>query len=149
MAQPIGVQNDSIFRTFVAKVAMGEGIRVKADTVAGQVDISVALNDAIGVTTAPAAVAGNVVVKLWQPTVLMVCDAGDVTVGEIAIHAVALGKVGDGGVDKVPFVALEASSADGDLVEFARTTGVAQETGVAVTTAGIHAALVNLGLITA
>lgn len=48
--------------------------------------------------------------------------------------------------------ALEINGAlnhDGTTVGFYNTTPVAKQTGVAVTAAGIHAALVNLGLIAA
>ena len=43
----------------------------------------------------------------------------------------------------------KVANATSEVLGFYGTTGVAQQTGVAVSAAGVHAALVALGLITA
>lgn len=69
----------------------------------------------------------------------------DALSGEVQVDSTGVKVWGDASNDSNPVI----RSATGEKIGFFGATPVTQQTGVAVNAAGIHAALVNLGLITA
>lgn len=115
----MGTQNSSGFQTFTATAAaIGEGIRVKVDS-NGLISAAGAAEIAIGVTTEAVASSGSGTVKLFSaPGTYSVVAAKSIARGT-HLYPAASGKVSDTGTTKIPLAALEAATADGDIIEAA------------------------------
>jgi hypothetical protein len=111
--------NSSGYRTFQATaVAIALGKRVKVDS-DGLISVASGTEGAVGVTSEAVAASGYGTVKLFNAggTFLM-CAHGSVTRGSI-LYPAAGGNVDDAGNTALPLVALEAATAQGDLIECA------------------------------
>lgn len=111
---------DTHYRTFQATAAaLSRGQRVKCS--AGAATIETAGDDrlAIGVANEDIAASGWGTVRLWGPTCQFIASAA--TAQGAALYATASGKVddGDAGTKLIGYVALEAATADGDVIEAA------------------------------
>lgn len=111
--------NESGFRAFQATaVAIEQFVRVTVDSnglisVAGESDLGV------GVTMEPVAASGYGTVKLWTaPGTFHVQAASAITRGA-QLYGAASGEVDDTGTYKLRLVALEAATAQGDVIEVA------------------------------
>jgi hypothetical protein len=119
-------QNDHGFRTFVAGGAIPAHRRVKLDATVNQVVLAGAADDSIGTTgvTTGDIVAGDpVTVKLHNAPGTHKGEANEA----IALHAVVYGGA-DGKFSATDptgtserWIALQATTADGDIVEYLRT----------------------------
>jgi hypothetical protein len=112
--------NSSGYRTFQATaVAIAEGIRVTVDS-NGLISAAAANVGAIGVTTEPVAASGYGTVKLWNAggTFIIQAHATGIAKGAI-LYPAAAGRIDDSGTTAIPLVALEASTAQGDMIECA------------------------------
>lgn len=110
--------NSSGFKAFTATaVAIAEAVRVKLDS-SGTISAAGVGEDWIGVTTMPIAESGSGTVQLRSaPGTVEVTAAGAVTLGA-KLYAAASGKVDDAvNGDFTGFVAGQAASADGDIIE--------------------------------
>lgn len=114
-----GTQNATGYRTFQATaVAIGVGKRVFLDTsnpplmaVAG------AAVGAIGVTTENVAASGYGTVKLFNaPGTYIMCANAAIAAGA-QLYPTAGGNVDDAGTTALPLMALEAATAQNDLIE--------------------------------
>jgi hypothetical protein len=113
-------ENTSGYKTFQATaVAIEAHVRVTQDangliSAAGETDLDV------GVTQEAVAASGYGTVKLWSaPGTYLVQAAGPVTRGA-QLYAKAAGEVDDSGTYKSRLVALEAATAQGDIIEVAK-----------------------------
>jgi hypothetical protein len=115
-------QNSSGYKAFQATaVAIGVGKRVFVDTsnppliaVAGASVI------AIGVTTENIAASGYGTVKLFNaPGTFLMCANAAITAGA-QLYPTDAGNVDDAGDTALPLVALEAATAQGDIIEVSR-----------------------------
>lgn len=114
-----GTQNNSGYRTFQATaVAIGEGKRVFVDASAPSlIAVAGAAVGAIGVTVEPIAANGYGTVKLFgAPGTFIMCANGAITAGA-QIFPTASGNIDDSGTTALPYVALEAATAQNDLIE--------------------------------
>jgi hypothetical protein len=112
--------NSSGYRAFQATaVAIAEGIRVTVDS-NGLISAAGAAVGAVGVTTEPIAASGWGTVKLFNAggTFIIQAHATGITKGAI-LYPAAAGRVDDSGTTAIPLVALETSTAQGDLIECA------------------------------
>lgn len=116
-----GTQNNSGFRTFQATAAaIGIGKRVFLDTsnpplmaVAG------AAVGAVGVTTENVAASGYGTVKLFNaPGTFLMCANAAIAAGA-QLYPTASGNVDDTGTTVLPLMAMEAATAQNDLIECA------------------------------
>jgi hypothetical protein len=111
-------RNDTGFKTFTTAAAITEGQRVKC-TSAGLADVAGATDPAIGTATAAAASGGLLTVKLFGgPGTFLVVAAAAITRGA-QLYPAAAGEVDDSGTTKIGLVALEAATAQGDIIEAA------------------------------
>jgi hypothetical protein len=112
-------ENTTGYRTFQATaVAIAAGARVAVDS-NGLISVSGAANDSIGVTVEVVAASGYGTVKLWSaPGTFQVLAGAAITRGA-ALYPIASGKVDDVGTTggALGLVALEAATADGDIIE--------------------------------
>lgn len=111
--------NSSGFKTFQATaVAIGEGKRVKVDA-NGLISVAAATDGAIGVTVEVVAASGYGTVKLFNAGgTFIVCANAAITRGA-QLFPTAGGNVDDAGTTALPLVALEAATAQNDLIEAA------------------------------
>jgi hypothetical protein len=112
-------ENTSGYRTFQATaVAIGFGKRVTVD-VNGLISVAAAAVGAIGVTTEAIAASGRGTVKLFNApgTFMMVANAAIARGAQL--FPTAGGNVDDAGVTALPLVALEAATAQNDIIECA------------------------------
>lgn len=109
--------NSSGYKDFTATaVAIGEGKRVTVDA-NGLISVAGAAVGAIGVTTMAIAASGRGTVKLFNaPGTFIVCANAAITRGAI-LYPTAGGNVDDAGTTPLPLVALEAATAQNDLIE--------------------------------
>lgn len=114
----MATQNDSGFKSFTAAAAITEGQRVKISS--GNADVAAATDAAIGVATTAAASGEVVTVKLFSAPGTFLCRAGAAITAGAQLYPLAAGKVDDAGTTALNLVALEAATADGDLIECAR-----------------------------
>jgi hypothetical protein len=116
----MSTQYDSGFVTFDnTAAALAKNIRVKVNS-SGQVLVSGAANDAIGITQEDALASTRVAVKLFsaEGTFLATADAA-ITRGAL-IYPGASGKISaTAGMLTAIGYALEAATADGDIIPFA------------------------------
>jgi hypothetical protein len=111
-------ENTTGLKSFVTAAAITEGQRVKVSS-AGLADVAGATDLAVGVATTAAASGGTVTVKLWSAPGTFVCVASAGIAAGAQLYPTASGKVDDAGTTALPLVALEAASADGNLLECA------------------------------
>jgi hypothetical protein len=111
--------NSSGYRTFQATaVAIAQGMRVTVDS-SGLIAVAGAAVGAVGVTTEAVAASGYGTVKLFNaPGTFIMCAHAAITRGAI-LYPAAAGRVDDAGTTTIPLVALEAATAQDDLIECA------------------------------
>ncbi len=109
--------NDSGYKTFQATaVAIGEGKRVTVDS-SGLISVAGAAVGAVGVTTEAIAASGYGTVKLFSGSgTYRMCANAAIARGAI-IYPTAGGNIDDAGTTALPLVALEAATAQNDLIE--------------------------------
>lgn len=110
--------NTTGYKAFTATaVAIAEAVRVKLDS-SGTISAAGVGEDWIGVTVAPIAASGSGTVRLRSaPGTVEVTAAGAVTLGA-KLYTAASGKVDDAvNGDFTGLEALQAASADGDIIE--------------------------------
>jgi hypothetical protein len=113
--------NSSGFKTFQATaVAIGVGKRVFVDTsVPPLIAVAGASVIAIGVTVENIAASGYGTVKLFNaPGTFLMCANAAITAGA-QVYPTASGNIDDAGTTALPLVALEAATAQNDLIEVA------------------------------
>lgn len=116
-----GTQNATGYKTFQATaVAIGVGKRVFVDASnPSLIAVAGAAVGAIGVTTENIAASGYGTVKLFSaPGTFIMCANAAITAGA-QIYPAASGNIDDAGTTALPFVALEAATAQNDLIEVA------------------------------
>jgi len=113
-------ENTSGYKTFQATaVAIEANVRVVLGS-GGTISVAGATDLDIGVTQEYIAASGYGTVKLWSaPGTFLVQAGGPVTRGA-QLYAVAAGEVDDSGTYKARLVALEAATAQGDVIEVAK-----------------------------
>jgi hypothetical protein len=109
--------NDTGYKAFTATaVAIEKGIIVVLDS-SGTISAAAVTDCSIGVTTEYIAASGTGTVKLWgAPGTFEIQAAGVVHCGD-QIYAAASGEIDDSGTYKLNLVALQAASAQGDIIE--------------------------------
>lgn len=110
--------NNTGYKAFTATaVAIAEAVRVKLDS-SGTISAAGVGEDWIGVTTMPIAASGSGTVQLRSaPGTVEVTAAGAITLGA-KLYTAASGKVDDAvNGDFTGYVAGQAASADGDIIE--------------------------------
>lgn len=111
-------ENSSGFKSFVAAAAIAQGQRVKISS--GQVDVAAATDAAIGVAIHDAASGLPCTVKLFSAPGTFICRASAAIAAGAQLYPTAAGEVDDTGTTALNLVALEAASADNNLIECAR-----------------------------
>jgi hypothetical protein len=114
-------QNSSGYKTFQATaVAIGVGKRVFVDTsVPPLIAVAGAAVGAIGVTMENIAASGYGTVKLFgSPGTFLMCANAAITAGA-QVYPTAAGNIDDSGTTALPLVALEAATAQNDIIEVA------------------------------
>lgn len=112
-------ENSTGLRTFQATAtAIALGARVKVDS-NGAISVAGAAEAAIGVTTEYIAASGYGTVKLFNAPGTYLCIAGGAVTRGAHLYPAAAGKVDDSGTTRIGLAALEAATADGDLIECA------------------------------
>lgn len=111
--------NSSGYRTFQATAtAIAQGKRVTVDS-NGLISVADAAVGAVGVTTEYIVASGYGTVKLFNaPGTFMIWANAAITRGAI-LYPTAAGGIDDAGTTALPLVALEAATAQGDLIECA------------------------------
>jgi hypothetical protein len=113
-------ENSTGYKTFQATaVALGAFIRVKVDS-NGLISVAGATDATIGVTMDPVAASGYGTVKLYSAPGTFLHVAGAAVARGAVLYPIASGKVDDTGTTSNGFVALEAATADGDIIETTR-----------------------------
>lgn len=108
--------NSTGFLSLEAAEAITMGQRIVLDS-SGKAAVADATAAGIGVALQATALAGTVTVKLFTgPGTFQMVAAGAITRGA-GLYAIAAGKVDDAGVKTIPFVAKEAATASGDIIE--------------------------------
>lgn len=135
--------NESGLRTFQATaVAIEQATRVAVDS-NGLIAAAAATDADIGVTTEAIAASGYGTVKLWgAPGTFLVQAAGAITRGA-TLYTAAAGEVDDSGTYPAQLVALEAATAQGDMIEVARIRSATYSPGYLSTDVGTVAAAGN------
>lgn len=110
-------ENSSGFRTFQATaVAIAQGMRVTVDS-NGLISVAGAAVGAVGVTTEAIAASGYGTVKLFNAPGTFIINAHAAIARGAILYPAAAGRVDDAGTTTIPLVALEAATAQGDLIE--------------------------------
>lgn len=113
-------ENSSGWKTFQATAAaIGQAIRVKVDS-NGLISAAGATDAAIGVTVEAVASSGYGTVKLFSAPGTFLMTAGAAIARGGTLYPLASGKVDDTGTTSISMVALEAATADGDIIECAQ-----------------------------
>jgi hypothetical protein len=116
---PSTTENSSGYKVFQATAAaIAQAVRVKVDA-AGQISAAAAAEIAIGVTTEAVAASGYGSVKLFSAPGTYLCTAALAITRGTQVYPAAAGKVSNAGTTALNLVALEASAADGDMIECA------------------------------
>jgi hypothetical protein len=112
--------NETGYKTFQATAAaIAPYVRVKVDS-NGLISVAGAAEIAIGVTLENIAASGYGSVKLFSATGTWLMTAGAAIARGAELYPLAAGKVDDTGTTKIGMVALEAATADGDVIECTR-----------------------------
>jgi hypothetical protein len=115
----ITTTTEGCVKTFQATAAaLAQGIRVKVDS-AGKMLVAGASDAAIGVTIEAVAASGYGAVKLFTGPGTFILTAGVAITRGDQVYPAAAGKIAATGTTLLPLVALEAATADGDLIECA------------------------------
>lgn len=112
-------RNNTGFKTFTATaVALAEGVRVQLDS-NGLISAAGATDPWIGTTEAPIAASGSGVVKLRNAPGTLLFTASAAIARGARLYPTASGKVDDaaGTGNFTGFQAVEAATADGDIIE--------------------------------
>lgn len=113
---PTTTENMTGIMTFQATAAaLAQAIRVKVDS-NGLISVAGATDASIGVTTEAIAASGYGSVKLFNATGTFLVTAGAAITRGAQLYPLAAGKVDDTGTTALPLVALEAATADGDII---------------------------------
>jgi hypothetical protein len=109
--------NSTGYKTFQATataIAMGKRVKVDSD---GLISVAAAAEAAVGVTTEAIAASGYGTVKLFNAggTFLMVANAAVARGAQV--YPAASGNIDDAGTTALPLVALEAATAQNDIIE--------------------------------
>jgi len=111
--------NSSGFRTFQATgTAIALGKRVKYAST-GLISVAAAAEGAIGVTVEAIAADGYGTVKLFNAPGTFIIWANAAIAAGAQLYPTAAGGIDDAGTTALPLVALEAATAQGDLIECA------------------------------
>src|SRR5690348_13999835 len=111
--------NSSGFRTFQAtSVAISRAKRVKVDS-NGLISVAAATDGAVGVTIEAIAADGYGTVKLFNAPGTFLVTANAAITRCAQLFPTASGNVDDAGTTALPLVALEAATAQGDIIEAA------------------------------
>lgn len=111
--------NSSGYRTFQATgTAIAVGRRVTVDS-NGLISVAGAAVGAIGVTVEAIAADGYGTVKLFNAPGTFIMEAHAAITRGAILYPAAAGRVDDAGTTTIPLVALEAATAQGDLIECA------------------------------
>lgn len=110
-------ENTTGFKSLVAAAAIAEGQRIKISS--GQADVAGATDAAIGVARHAAAAGETVTVKLFSAPGTFVCRANAAITAGAQLYPTANGNVDDAGTTALNLVALEAATAQNDLIECA------------------------------
>jgi hypothetical protein len=109
--------NSSGFRTFQATAtAIALGKRVKVDS-NGLISVAAAAEGAVGVTVEDVAASGYGTVKLFNAGGTFIMWANAAIARGAQVYPTAAGGIDDAGTTALPLVALEAATAQGDLIE--------------------------------
>lgn len=123
-------QNDGPHVTFIAGEALEAFRRVKLDTGSGTVVVYAGAGEtAIGVTQDKAASGAAVSVRLIGRGLTIKCEAGEALAEGAALYGAASGKVADTAVGTAVATALEAATANGDIIEALFDNGAAAAFG--------------------
>jgi hypothetical protein len=115
----MGTTNSSGFKTFKATAAaIAEAVRVTYDS-NGLIAASGDTGISIGVTVEPIAASGYGTVKLFASPGTFFMTAGAAITRGALLYPLASGKVDDTGTTSIAMIALEAATADGDIIECA------------------------------
>ena len=109
--------NSSGYRTFQAtSVAIAQAKRVKVDS-NGLISVAAATDGAVGVTTEAVAADGYGTVKLFNAAGTFLVTANAAITRGAQLFPTAAGNVDDAGTTALPLVALEAATAQNDIIE--------------------------------
>ncbi len=112
-------ENNTGYKTFQATgSAIAAYLRVKVDS-NGLISVAGATENAVGVTTEAVAASGYGNVKLFNAPGTYLVTAGAAIARGARLFPLAGGKVDDTGTTAIPLLALEAATADGDVIEAA------------------------------
>lgn len=115
-----GTTNSTGFRSFTTgATALAAYVRVKVSS--GLLVVAGATDAAIGVTIHAAAIGAPCTVKLFNAPGTFACIAAAAITAGNAVYPAASGKVTATGTTALNYIALEAATADGDVIELART----------------------------
>lgn len=107
---------NTVSRSFLAAAALTEGTRVKCDS-SGNAAVAGATDATIGTAEHAAASGDPVTIRLHGPTLRVVASTA-ITRGN-QVYPAASGKIAATGTTALNLVALEAATADGDIIEAA------------------------------
>ncbi|MFO1461259.1 MAG: capsid cement protein [Verrucomicrobiota bacterium] len=110
-------ENRTGFKSLPAAVAIAEGQRIKIN--GSTWDVAAATDAAVGVATHAAAQGEELTVKLFSSPGTFLFRANAAIAAGAQLFPTATGNVDDAGTTAIPFVALEAATASGDLIECA------------------------------
>lgn len=111
--------NSSGYRTFqatAAAIVMGKRVKVDSN---GLISVAAAAEAAVGVTVEDVAASGYGTVKLWNAGGTFIMWANAAITRGAQLYPTASGGIDDAGTTALPLVALEAATAQGDLIEVA------------------------------
>lgn len=111
--------NSSGYRTFqatAAAIVMGKRVKVDSN---GLISVAAAAEAAVGVTVEDVAASGYGTVKLWNAGGTFIIWANAAITRGAQLYPTASGGIDDAGTTALPLVALEAATAQGDLIECA------------------------------
>lgn len=115
-----GLENTSGYKTFQATaVAIAPYLRVQVDA-NGLISVANATDNAIGITTEAVAASGYGRVKLFTAPGTFLFTATTAITRGATLFPTASGRVDDSGTTGIGFVALEAATAAGDVIEATR-----------------------------
>lgn len=109
--------NSSGYRSFqatAAAIVMGKRVKVDSN---GLISAAAAAEGAIGVVTEDVAASGYGTVKLFNAGGTFIIWANAAIARGAQIYPTAAGGIDDAGTTALPLVALEAATAQGDLIE--------------------------------
>jgi hypothetical protein len=110
-------QNETGFKTFQATAAaIEEFVRVTLDS-NGLISKAAATDPGIGITQEYVAASGYGTVKLFTAPGSFMCQTASAVTRGAVMYAAANGEVDDSGTYRIPYVAGQAATAQGDIIE--------------------------------